>query len=353
MTRFLHFFCAIAIWRMASGSAAHLQSSEPTVQTDEAIEVLIVGGWRFNTEQGTFEPNPGISIRDGRFASISAVGADVRPGRTIQLDDTQYILPGLVDCHAHYNVRLIKRRREEFVVEPVTYLANGVTVTFSCGEFDAEGMLKLRHRIESGEQVGPRLINSGPYFGRARPDWGRHKSAEDIRAEVDFWAERGVGGFKAKGIGPDELRVLIDQAHKHNLTVTGHLDSGFRGSVNPRDAIEMGIDRIEHFLGGDAMPDTRSAYASLPNITVDMPEFKKIVQLYVDKKIWFDPTITAYGYFGKRGEEYDMWIDEHSSLRRTFNNSSPTVRRAKSMSSSRPSIRPNKKRSPRSTMPAD
>ena len=73
----------------------------------------------------------------------------------------------------------------------------------------------------------------------------------------------------------------------------------------------MGIDRIEHFLGGDAMPDSRSAYASLARITPDMPEFRNIVKAYIDTGTWFDATITAYGYFGSRGEEYDMWFAEN------------------------------------------
>jgi imidazolonepropionase-like amidohydrolase len=127
---------------------------------------------------------------------------------------------------------------------------------------------------------------------------------------VAHWAGRGVGGFKAKAIGPEHLRTLIQHAHAHGLTVTGHLDSGYRGSVNPRDAILMGIDRIEHFLGGDGMPDNKSAYSSLAGITVDQPEFQSAVKLYLDHGTWFDCTITAYGYFGSRGPEYDYWVDE-------------------------------------------
>ena len=156
-------------------------------------------------------------------------------------------------------------------------------------------MQKLRKRIEKGDQVGPRLINSGPYFGRARPGWRGIKPADEIRQEVDFWAAQGVGGFKAKAISPQELEPLVEQAHRHGLTVTGHLGSGYRSSVNP---------------GGDAMPATESAYQSLPTITADMEAFQQIVQLYVDSGTWFDATITAYGYFGECGEEYDYWFDE-------------------------------------------
>lgn len=173
-------------------------------------------------------------------------------------------------------------------------------------------MESLRERIQTGVQLGPKLLNSGPYFGRARPGWRGEKPESEIRAEVDYWAGRGVGGFKAKQIDPESLRVLIDQAHKYGLTVTGHLDSGFRNSVNPRDAIDLGIDRIEHFLGGDSMPGTKPAYSSLGDTTSDMPEYQAIVQKFVETGTVFDATLTAYGYFGYDGEEFDHWFDEPS-----------------------------------------
>ncbi len=276
----------------------------------QSVDLLIVGGQVFRTDAAKFESNQGIAISDGKFVSIQADPQKYDAKQTIKLADDDFILPGIVDCHAHYNVRLIRKRREEYNVVPITYLANGVTTTFSCGEFDPHAMEKLRKQIQSGKQIGPNLINSGPYFGRARPSWGNGLTTQQIYDEVDFWVKRGVGGFKAKAIDAQSLKALVKRAHHHGLTVTGHLDSGFRGSVNPRDAIKTGIDRIEHFLGGDAMPDTRSAYASLPNITHDMKEFKDIVKTYVDTKTVFDATITAYGYFGSREKHYDYWVDE-------------------------------------------
>ncbi len=270
--------------------------------------LVIQGGHRFDTESGKFVPNKSIEIVDGRFKNF-----DGKPvgdyDKKLVLTGGDYILPGLIDLHAHYNVRLLKKRREEFTVMPTVYLANGATVTFSAGEYDPEGMQQLRQDIESGKKLGPRLINSGPYFGRARPTWGRKRDKADIVADVKKWAPL-VGGFKAKAIRPDDLKILIEEAHKYHLTVTGHLDSGYRSSVNPREAIAMGIDRIEHFLGGDALPDTQSAYSSLKDVTPDMPEILKIIRLYVEKEIWFDATITAYGYYGNRGEGFDHWIDE-------------------------------------------
>lgn len=302
MFRITTIACTAMLALLAGDCPATAQQVSPA-----SADLQIIGGWIFDTPTSKFIKNPGLAVKNGRFIKYSA---SEPANKLIELTDDDYVLPGLVDCHAHYNVKLIRKRREEFFVIPIQYLANGVTVTFSCGEFLPEEMQDLRKRIDTGQQVGPRLINSGPYFGRARPGWRGIRSADEIRQEVDFWAKQGVGGFKAKAISPSELEPLIEQAHQHGLTVTGHLGSGYRNSVNPRDAIAMGIDRIEHFLGGDAMPATDSAYQSLQSITPDMAEFKKIVQLYLDNKTCFDATITAYGYFGECGEEYDYWFDE-------------------------------------------
>src|SRR5690606_24782842 len=111
-----------------------------------------------------------------------------------------------------------------------------------------------------GEQIGARIFSSGPYFGTAREGWNRNATAQDIYRDVDYWAEQGVAGFKAKGIAPEHLKPLVERAHQHGLTVTGHLDSGFRNSTNARDAIRMGIDRIEHIHGGDWLHADKGAY---------------------------------------------------------------------------------------------
>ena len=101
--------------------------------------------------------------------------------------------------------------------------------------------------------------------------------------------------------------------------MTGHLDSGFRQSVNPRDAILFGIDRVEHFLGGDALPGSRSAYASLEALDLDDPGTAALVRdqsrLFVEQGAYFDATLTAYGYFADREPEvFDYWADEMGFL---------------------------------------
>jgi imidazolonepropionase-like amidohydrolase len=277
--------------------------------------LVVTGGHWFDAASGEMRANAGIVAVGGRLLAVGSIGEgiDTTGATRIVLGADHYVLPGLIDLHAHYNVQFLGLpRREELVATPVLWLANGVTSTFPAGEYDPEGMHDLRLRIQSGEVPGPRLFNSGPYYGSARPGW-RKLTRDSLFAEVDLWASRGVRGFKAKGPDPETLRWLVERAHHHGATVTGHLDSGFRNSVNPRDAILMGIDRIEHFPGGDAFPATRSAYASFPDFRPGTPEFESIAQLYVERDVTYDPTVTAYAYYGVAGKRHPAlasWTDE-------------------------------------------
>jgi imidazolonepropionase-like amidohydrolase len=281
--------------------------------------MVLVGGFIFDATGDTVRPNRATLIRAGKLLVVDADAgnADLSAATVRELDEDQYILPGLFDLHAHYAIDLFGEGRvDEYHVNPVIFLANGVTSTFPAGEVDPEGMRVARQRIDAGEQIGPRIHNSGPYFGTARPGWrGPAMTADSVRAEVRFRAEQGARGFKAKGIAPAQLEALIAEAHRYGLTVTGHLDSGFRDSVNPKAAILMGIDRIEHFMGGDAIADAVPAYTSLEALDTSRPEVNDIIEMFIRHGVRYDATLTAYGYYGRREPAvFDRWADEMSFL---------------------------------------
>ncbi|MBX6363523.1 MAG: amidohydrolase family protein [Gemmatimonadetes bacterium] len=285
----------------------------PRAVAGQEPDVVLTGGRLFTATGDATVPNPGILVRAGKILRVGGDLSIAAPGaRRIELADSETVIPGLFDLHAHYAMDLFGAgRKDETVAYPALFLANGVTSTFPAGELDPDSMRALRLRIERGEQPGPRLWNSGPYFGTARPGWRRDMSPDSIRKEVDYWAATGVRGFKAKGIGLEQLKALVEEAHRWGLTVTGHLDSGFRGSVNPRDAILAGIDRIEHFMGGDAFAADRPAYDSFEHMTFDTPEFRRIVALFKEHHVYFDATLSAYGYFGKKDPEvFTYFADE-------------------------------------------
>ena len=301
---------------LAAGTAAGCEGvvMDLVDLVDENATYVVTGGHWLDVHAGTLVENEGITIRDGRIVSIGPPADDATVTITIHLDGEAAILPGFFDLHAHYAVDLFGDGRvDETAAYPELFLANGVTTTFPAGEMDPVRMRELRLAIERGERMGPRLLNSGPYFGSWRRGWDdAAMTADSIRREVDHWAAQGAAGFKAKGARPEHLSVLIEQAHVHGLTVTAHLDSGFGNTVNPRDAILMGIDRVEHFLGGDMMPADRTAYASLQEFDdFEGDALRDIIDLYVDRGVYFDATLSIYGYWGPHDPEMtEYWTDE-------------------------------------------
>ena len=305
--------CAIGIVTAALVAAAAPATLAQTPAQHQQ-NVVIRGGWLFTATGNTVVRNHGILIVAGRLMAVdrAITPAESEGARVVQLRDDQYVLPGIFDVHAHYNMTLGPDglRSDEYTYNPLIFLANGVTSTFPAGEYDPDAMMDARKRIDAGEQVGPRIYNSGPYFGTARRGWNPNATTADIYRDVDEWAAKGARAFKAKGIAPEHLKALIERAHQHGLTVTAHLESGFRNSTNARDAILMGIDRVEHILGGDQLDPNKPAYPSWSMVDTTSRQFRDIVKLFISHHVMFDPTITAPVYFSRLQEGFDYWIDE-------------------------------------------
>lgn len=286
----------------------------PVLAEDSGI--LIEGGFLFDGTDEARVENPGILIQHGRILAVGQGSDRLASARLIQIEQDQTILPGFVDLHAHYHADLFQAGRvDEIEANPLLFLGNGVTTTFPAGAQDPEKMIALREAIDRGERIGPRILNSGPYFGSARRGWEKGRSAESIRQEVHDLAERGVAGFKAKNPTREELAFLIEAAHEHGLTVTGHLNSGVDDSVNPKDAILMGIDRIEHFLGGDTLQPDRHAYQSWKDVDTGSEAFRDIVEMYKTHGVHFSATLAAFGAFGQTDSPvFDDFADEKRFL---------------------------------------
>ncbi len=283
---------------------------------DESYDsIVILGGWLIDGINQDRQKNKGIKIKDGMIVSVDEdiTKASLSNSRVINLTDTQTILPGMIDMHAHYNFDLVDVGRvEEVIYNGIIFLANGVTSTWSAGEYYPERVIQQRDLINSGKSSGPRLFASGPYFGAFRCEyniktaeddciaWPNDISEEEIRNEVDRWAQQGVISIKIKQASPGEAKILIEQAHKNGMTTTAHL-ANYHGEydVHLRDAILMGLDRVEHRItlgiGGE-----RSA------------EMDQMIELMIDNQVYYDPNLQMYGGINLRKELGTdlVWTDE-------------------------------------------
>ena len=277
-------------------------------------ELVIVGGWLFDSVSGERKPNPGIVIRNGKITMVGPASAIESSGIAIinELDSEMTILPGMFDLHAHYNYDLVDQgRAEEVHYTGLVFLANGVTATWSAGEYYPERVLAQRELIDNGKATGPRLFASGPYMGGFRCEYAIKTAADDcvgwpnditeaeIRAEVDYWADQGVVSIKIKQATPEETRILIDQARQHGLTTAGHLyNYEMSYDVDAREAIRMGLNRLEHNI-------------TLGNGGPRSSELDEVIGLLLEHRVFFDANLQMYGSVNLQKELPDLvWTDE-------------------------------------------
>jgi hypothetical protein len=125
------------------------------------------------------------------------------------------------------------------------------------------------------------------------------RDADDARRTVAFWADQGATSFKAyMHITRAELKAAIDEAHRRQLKITGHLCS-----VTYPEAAELGIDDLEHGffvntqLDPGKQPDTCSDGAGTPTLvkmTPGSPEATALIKLLVDRHVAVTSTLPVF-----------------------------------------------------------
>ena len=112
--------------------------------------VALVGATLFDGSGGPVLPNSVVVVRRGRIESVGTRAGFTLPAKTREVDLTgRWIIPGLIDVHAHVEPWALPR-----------YLAWGVTTVRDVhGALDS--VLRLRDRVNLGAVAGPRMYSAG------------------------------------------------------------------------------------------------------------------------------------------------------------------------------------------------
>jgi imidazolonepropionase-like amidohydrolase len=205
-------------------------------------------------------PRPGLTVvvRDGRIASVD--GAAAIPPGVLEIDlGGRYLLPGLIDAHAH-------------ILDPASALRalhSGVTTARVLGDeyFRAMG---TRDLIRGGYIDGPELLCSGghvrPVLGTSFlvtfPQFGRYfreklSEPENVSAVVRALLDRGVDVIKVgaseraglattdprrQELNEEEIRAAVREAARDGKFAAAHAhdEAGAEG------AVRGGVRSIEH-----------------------------------------------------------------------------------------------------------
>ena len=195
---------------------------------------------------------------------------------------------------------------EQAFSAPRLYLASGVTTMRTAGSLEPYTDINLKHLIESGKMIGPKMDATGPYIegpGSFSMQMPSVNSPEQARRLVDYWAAEGATSFKAyMNISHDSLGAAIEQVHRHGLKITGHLCS-----VGFTEAAELGIDDLEHgllvdteFVAGkkrDACPGGREGMASIEALDLKGPEAQRMIHTLVDHHVAITSTLSVFEAF--------------------------------------------------------
>jgi len=200
--------------------------------------------------------------------------ADVRPGTAPAPDGCEVaytpgttLLPGLIDAHVHLCAdggpnaldRVSGKTAADLAADIATslraHLAAGVTAVRDLGDHHWAV-------VDRGTDLdGPTVVASGPPITSVRGHcWtmgGEVDGTDDLRRAVRERSERGARVVKVMASGGaytagtdvldcqftvEELRLVVDEAHRHALPVTAHA----HGLAAVERCVAAGVDGIEH-----------------------------------------------------------------------------------------------------------
>ncbi len=248
----------------------------------------IRAGHLFDSESATYRNNVVLVLSGDRIQSVEPSTFAIPPGAKIVDLSTDYVFPGLIDCHVHLGARADKydpinafkgtpfTTAYASVVNAQRTLDAGFTTVRDVGSRPFMAV-DLRNAINEGLIPGPRIVASGPplsitgghgdlnnYSPETRvtmfPDQrdfsiadGPEQIRQTIRAQVKYGVDvikiLASGGVLSKGDQPgaaqytfEELKMAADTAHASGRKIAAHA----HGAQSIKDSINAGIDSIEH-----------------------------------------------------------------------------------------------------------
>jgi len=263
-------------------------------------------------DRGEASGRQSVEIRQGKIHAVLPVS---QPSSTsdLQVADGKgaYLLPGLIDLHVHLvwdgsrdpAESMRKERREETLLRAVGHarqtLDSGITTVRDLGSID-DAAIDLARAVEQGHVLGPRIFASGRTIvmtGGHDAFWGiTADGPEEIlkatRRQISRGAKviktcatGGVYGREGEGVLDEELsyeemRVMVEEAHKRKVPVAVHA-IGQKGISN---AVAAGVDTIEH---GHQLTYLQAAELAARNGTL-------VPTLFVYRQIAEQPNIPEY-----------------------------------------------------------
>ncbi|AWV06200.1 amidohydrolase family protein [Marilutibacter maris] len=273
-----------------------------------------------DVERARSTPPRCLRIENGSIVRIArpASRACRRDARTVDMQE-RYLMPGLIDMHAHLSLGPLQMRRERgqltMVADPDDAIADhnarrlvafGVTTIRNPGG-DLAAAARYREALDGGRLTGPESFDAGPVINNAAVR-GLATAASDpdeVRQVVADQVEAGADWIKLyTGLDREQLRAGIEAAHAHGRPAVAHLDA-----IAWPDALEMGLDAIVHLMPtspdlldpqarrawqADARAGTFAFFEWWEHFDPDGAEADRMVAAFERHRPVFDATLVAF-----------------------------------------------------------
>jgi imidazolonepropionase-like amidohydrolase len=295
---------------LASLSAQSAASLSQQTKTYVSVSEPVVALTNVTVIDGTgsaAKTNQTIVIQNGKILDVGAAASVRVPSgaRTMNLSGST-VIPGLVGMHDHlFYTAAGGRAAQMSFTGPRLYLGSGVTTIRTTGGRSPYAEINTKEAIDSGRIPGPRVHLTAPYItggtGGSAGSMAEVSTPDAARRFVAYWSMEGAEWIKAyTDIHRSELKAAIDEAHKRGMKVTGHLCS-----VSFREAVELGIDNLEHGLltatdfdpqkQPDACPSNSVARVGVASMTGDTA--RATINAMIAKNVGMTSTLAVYEQF--------------------------------------------------------
>ncbi len=195
------------------------------------------------------DPRPDMTVflADEQVAAIGPSKSVFVPASTKTIDGTgKFLIPGLVDMHAHLTGAGEPTGSREFILPLL--LANGITTVRDMGGY-LESLVPLRKEIEQGKLPAPRIFFAGPYLDGKPPFFQPSlivTSKADAEKDVRALLSQGADFIKVQSnLSRDAYFAIAEVCRRERATLVGHVPD----RVTAAEASDAGQKSIEHLTG--------------------------------------------------------------------------------------------------------
>ncbi|MBI1803160.1 MAG: amidohydrolase family protein [Ignavibacteriae bacterium] len=240
-----------------------------TLSYSQELQTIAISG--ATLIDGTGKPplsNAAVIIEGNRISKVGTTETVLIPLGAQRIDAAgKFVLPGLIDTHLHLEMVGLsdvgelppqwnkpEKLRQLVLTNVKLNLISGFTTVRDLASTDL--VLQVRDEINAGRIVGPRIVAAGMQLvkkdstAQKQPIFLEYDGPDRARAMVRSLAALGVDVIKIRLTHSrpipslEEVRVIIEEAHRLGLRATVHTDVPADDLV--KLAIDAGADGIEH-----------------------------------------------------------------------------------------------------------